>query len=164
MAKQKSSNIITAISYAVFIMALVGVIGFLGIFSNWFTDDFKSFYVSYNGKVLPSQGTLALSSKSENRFEVGYTFNFLNGEESRQTGYTVKLLANPAHDFDFSVNDQLYSFAAETDLASAFDLKTYDNYFTLDISETPTMQAVLKRIYASGEIATVKERCSIRPE
>ncbi|NCA68305.1 MAG: hypothetical protein EOM87_09635 [Clostridia bacterium] len=139
-----------ALSYATVVLLLVAMCGLIAYFTSGFTSDFKTFYIEKDGQIyLCDVFDLLLSPNEENRFDVKYTFGALNDEVG---GYTVKIVPNisNSNDFDFTVDGEVYSFGAESDLTGGFDLALYDNYFT--INGDFTMRSILERLYPEKEI------------
>ena len=61
--------------------------------------------------------------------QVKYTFGALNKDI---TGYSVKVIPNAAgKDFNFTVDGQMHSFQAETDLTAGFEIERGENSFTI---------------------------------
>lgn len=85
MTKSKIGQVV---SYIVILLVIVAVIGVFAYFTNGFTSDFKTFYVSVNGKDVMASGNGYVVTPSEPlKVDVKYTFAF-NKNETK--GYSVK--------------------------------------------------------------------------
>ena len=119
---QTGNAVAKVIGYILLVLVVVGVIGVIVYFTGGFTSDFKTFYVSVDGKdVLTSAGGYKTSQEMPLTVDVKYTFGSAGGDVS---GYSVKIVPHVVEgkDFDFTLDDQVYSFQAETDLTAGFDI------------------------------------------
>lgn len=127
------------------ILAIVGCFVFIARYTNNFTGNFSTFYLESNGKMITCDTSkYSMEIDKEYRFEVGYTFNFLNKDE--QLGYHVSIVPNITNntDFDFTVDNLTKSYNEEKDLTKFFNIKTYDKYFTIKpIIDLPEMMTIL---------------------
>lgn len=143
-AKNKKAGKI--IVYVLILLILVGCVGFFAYFTNGFTGDIKTFYVECGDKkVMSSSGGFVLSSVEPLDVDVHYTFGFFNKDIS---GYNVTVLPNT--DFDFTVDGQVYSFAAEENLNAGFDIEYNESSFT--ITPKANLREILQAIYPDKEI------------
>lgn len=157
-AKKKVLTFGKVLTYVLLLLLVVGMIGFFALFTNGFTSDLKSFYVEFNGKkILTQNNNLALDCDKELRFDIKYTFDVFAGKDSEPKGYSVQIVPNITAEtnFDFTVDGQIYSFAGEKDLTSAFNIVEYDTYFTLNLPSTLTLQQVLQAVYGNAKTVTV---------
>ena len=127
MTKSKIGQVV---SYIAILLVIVAVIGVFAYFTNGFTTDFKTFYVSVNGKdVMTSQNGYVVTPSEPLKVDVKYTFAF-NKNETK--GYSVKIVPNKSdEDFDFSVDGESKSFQSETDLTAAFAIDKGEKSFTV---------------------------------
>lgn len=109
MTKSKIGQVV---SYIAILLVIVAVIGVFAYFTNGFTSDFKTFYVSVNGKdVMTSQNGYVVTPSEPLKVDVKYTFAF-NKNETK--GYSVKIVPNKTdEDFDFSVDGETHFFGDE---------------------------------------------------
>ena len=115
------------ISYALILLLLVGVVGFIAYFTNGFTEDFKSFYVNVNGEnVLDEENGVIVCPEDPLDVKVRYTFGVFS---KKLTGYEIEIV--PAADFVFYVDGAAHSFANEQDLTGGFDIVGDDESFTI---------------------------------
>ena len=143
-AKNKKAGKI--IVYVLILLILVGCVGFFAYFTNGFTGDIKTFYVECGDKkVMSSSGGFVLSSVEPLDVDVHYTFGFMNKDIS---GYSVTVLPNT--DFDFTVDGQVYSFAAEENLNPGFDIEYSESSFS--ITPKQTLREILQAVYPDKEI------------
>lgn len=148
---QKKTTIYKIISVILILLAVAGATGFIAMFTNGFTEEFKSFYIETNGeKLLQTETNRVFACGEEQRFDVKYTFSDLT--KDKPSGYTVKVIPNEETDFDFTVDGEVYSYAAVTDLTAAFDIVKYDEYFTLTLSDGMSIQSVLGSLYPDKNV------------
>ena len=102
MTKSKIGQVV---SYIAILLVIVAAIGVFSYFTNGFTTDFKTFYVSVNGKdVMTSQNGYVVTPSEPLKVDVKYTFAF-NKNETK--GYSVKIVPNKTdEDFDSSVDGE----------------------------------------------------------
>ncbi|MBQ9780181.1 MAG: hypothetical protein IJW00_04470 [Clostridia bacterium] len=139
------------IIYALIILALIGILGFIIYFTGGFTTDFTGFYAVVDGEDVLSTGSNFQTSHDDSmHVDVKYVFASPNDEAK---GYSVKVVPNPIKDkdFDFRLNGDLYSFQAENDLTAGFEIKQEDTSFTL----TPKgdLTAILSAVYPGYTVA-----------
>ena len=71
MQASKIKTVATILAYIAGILILVAVVGLVYRFTNGFNEDFKTFYVEYDGKqILSSDSDLILFTSNTYRFEV----------------------------------------------------------------------------------------------
>ncbi len=147
MTKSKIGQVV---SYIVILLVIVAVIGVFAYFTNGFTSDFKTFYVSVNGKdVMSSSGGYTVSPDKPLSVEVKYTFAF---NQSETKGYSVKIVPNKTDEnFDFSVNGETHYFNDEKDLASGFTIEKKEKSFTVK-PKGGTLKSILQAVYPDKEI------------
>lgn len=143
------------ISYVLIVLALVGVIGFIAKFTSGFTSDFKTFYVTIDGKdVMAEANHYAIGKNETMKVDVKYTFNSSNSEVS---GYSVKIVPNVDEDknFEFMVDGEVHSFYDIEDLSAGFIIEKSENSFT--ITPKGELTDILKAVYPEGEVADCSE-------
>ncbi|GHW02805.1 hypothetical protein AGMMS50249_5910 [candidate division SR1 bacterium] len=152
MDKYSTRKIGSAITYILLLLLLAAVVGVVYHFTNGFKTEFTTFYVQQGDTMFYDvTDDYPVPFNEETRFDVKYTFGVLDKELS---GYSVKIVPNVSgdKDFDFTVDGLYYSYGGETDLTSAFDLKQYDDYFTLFVDDTMTMKKVLEKLYTGKTV------------
>ena len=128
----KKGNVGRIVSYILILMVIVATIGVFAYFTNGFTSDFKTFYISVNGKdVMTSQGGFVATTKEPLSVDVKYTFGAFNKDENK--GYSVKIVPNKIEngDFTYTVDGESKSFQSETDLTAAFAIDKGEKSFTV---------------------------------
>ncbi len=144
------------ILYALIILALIGICGFIIYFTGGFTTDFTGFYAVVDGEDVLSTGSNFQTSHDDSmHVDVKYVFASPNDEAK---GYSVKVVPNPIKDkdFDFRLNGDLYSFQAENDLTAGFEIKQEDTSFTL----TPKgdLTAILSAVYPGYTVSECEDK------
>ena len=148
-------NAAKIIAYVLIVLAIVGIFGVIAKFTNGFTSDFKTFYVTIDGKdVMTTTNGYVLDKDEPVKVDVKYTFSSSNAEVS---GYSVKVIPNAAldKDFDFTMDGSVYSFQMEEDLTDGFIIEKSEDSFTIlpkgDITD------ILRAVYPEAEIDECKE-------
>jgi hypothetical protein len=115
------------ISYILILMIVIGAIGFLAYFTNGFTEDIKTFSVECNGKHITTSAS-GFSTTMKNPLEVKVKYTLSSKETS---GYSLKIVPNAiaGKDFDFKLDDDVYSFQSETDLTDGFEVEYKEDSF-----------------------------------
>lgn len=132
------------------VLVLAGVVGVIVRFTGGFTSDFKTFYVTVDGKdVMSSAGGFDATLEKPLKVDVKYAFNSLGGDIS---GYSVKVVLHAVEgkDFDFTLDGQAYSFQAETNLTGGFDIEYGEESFA--VTPKGGVDDVLKGVYPNNEI------------
>ena len=142
--------------YALIVLALIGILGFIIYFTGGFTTDFTGFYVTVDGEdVLSTGSNFQTRHDDPMHVEVKYVFASPNDQAK---GYSVKVVPNPIKDkdFDFRLNGDLYAFQAEDDLTAGFEIKQEDTSFTL----TPKgdLTAILSAVYPGYTVADCNDK------
>ena len=138
------------IIYALIILALIGVLGFIIYFTGGFTTDFTGFYVNVDGEdVLSTGSNFQTSHDDPMHVEVKYVFASPNDEAK---GYSVKVVPNPIKDkdFDFRLNGDLYSFQSEKDLTAGFTIKRDGGSFT--VAPKGNLTEILSAVYPEDTV------------
>ena len=154
--KQTGKTVGKVIAYILVLLVVAGVIAVIVRFTGGFTSDFKTFYVSVDGKdVLTSAGGYEVTNEKPLTVDVKYTFGSAGGDVS---GYSVKVVPHAVEgkDFDFTLDDQVYSFQAETDLTAGFDIAREETSFT--ITPKGGVTEVLRAVYPNNEIGDCSDK------
>ena len=134
---------------------LAGIVAVIYRFTNGFNEDFKTFYVEYDGKqILTTESEMRLVSGNTHRFDVKYTFDTGNSEPK---DYNIEVIPNAERDFDFTVDGERYLYSKESDLTSAFGLNKQDTYFELAIPQGFGLEYVLQSCYPGKEVVVPEE-------
>ena len=147
MTKSKIGQVV---SYIVILLVIVAVIGVFAYFTNGFTSDFKTFYVSVNGKdVMTTANGYVITPQDPLSVDVKYTFAF---NQSETKGYSVKIVPSKTDEnFDFSVDGETHNFGDEKDLSNGFIIEKKEKSFTV-IPKGGTPQEILQAVYADNEV------------
>ena len=154
--KQTGKTVGKVIAYILVLLVVAGVIAVIVRFTGVFTSDFKTFYVSVDGKdILTSAGGYEITNEKPLTVDVKYTFGSAGGDVS---GYSVKVVPHAVEgkDFDFTLDDQVYSFQAETDLTAGFDIAREETSFT--ITPKGGVTEVLRAVYPNNEIGDCSDK------
>lgn len=143
--KQKTARIIT---WVLIVLLLAACLGAVAHFTNGFTEDFKTFYITVDKKdIMTSASNYQLVEGDPLEVAVKYTF------AGSGRGYTVKVVPNklPGKDFDFTVDGEVYSFQAETDLTAGFIIECEDDSFTIE--PKGKLNEVMAAVYPNNEVS-----------
>ena len=141
MAKKqgRTSNFI---SYILFFLIAIGLIGFLAHYTGGFTSSFKTFSIECDGKEISTSAS-GFETTVNKPLVVKVKYNF----DSKASGYSLKVVPNAlaGKDFDFTLDGDVYSFQAERDLTEGFNVEYEEDSFTL----TPkgNLTEILQAIY-----------------
>ncbi len=138
------------IFYALIVMALVGVIGFIVYFTGGFTTDFTGFYAVVDGEDVMSTGS-NFHVKTDDPLEVEVKYVFASPNEDAKD-YSVKVVPNAidGKDFDFTLNGDAYSFQSEKDLTAGFIVKRDGSSFT--IAPKGNLTEILSAVYPEDAV------------
>ena len=140
----KTTKIIT---YIAIVLAVITVIGVVAHFTNGFTSDFKTFYVTVDGKdVMTSAGGYRVTTSKPLEVDVKYTFGALNNKVDK--GYSLKIIPNniPDKDFTYTVDGEMKYFQSETDLSEGFEIDKGEKSFRIK-PKGETIAEVLSAVY-----------------
>lgn len=140
----KTTKIIT---YIAIVLAVITVIGVVAHFTNGFTSDFKTFYVTVDGKdVMTSAGGYRVTTSKPLEVDVKYTFGALNNKVDK--GYSLKIIPNniPDKDFTYTVDGEMKYFQSETDLSDGFEIDKGEKSFKIK-PKGETIVEVLSAVY-----------------
>ena len=141
MKNHKIKTVAVFIGYIVFLLLLIGMVGFVYMFTNGFNEQFKTFYLEFDGqKILSSQSELKLKSGEVYRFGVKHLFN---GEGTSSALFEVKIVPNAECDFTFTVDGDEMSYASLEDLSPAFNLSVKKDSFEFELVKDFDMKYVL---------------------
>ena len=148
MTKTKIGQVV---SYIVILLVIVAVIGVFAYFTNGFTSDFKTFYVSVNGKdIMTSSSGYVITPQEPLSVDVKYTFAF---NQTETKGYSVKIVPNKTDEnFDFSVDGETHYFGDEKDLSNGFIIDKQEKSFTVTPKGSTPLE-ILQAIYPESEVS-----------
>lgn len=156
MKKQGTIKIGKILSYVAIVLVFVLVCGFLAYFTGGFTSDFKTFYAVVDGKdILTSANGYVIAPEKPLIVDVKYTFGAVN---KNIYGYTVKVVPNTdaEQDFDFTIDGQVYSFAAEKDLTKGFDIEQGESSFTL--KPKGSLTEIMAAVYPNNTVGDCSDK------
>lgn len=137
------------------LLLVAGLVAIIYKFTNGFNEDFKTFYVEYGGKqILAADSQLSLTTGKTHRFDVKYTFDT---PQSDVKEYSVEIVPNAQHDFDFTVDGERHLYSEQDDLSAAFGLKKSDTYFELSVTEEFSLEYALQSCYPGKEVVIPEE-------
>ena len=143
----KTTKIIT---YIAIVLAVITVIGVVAHFTNGFTSNFKTFYVTVDGKdVMTSAGGYRVTTSKPLEVDVKYTFGALNNKVDK--GYSLKIIPNniPDKDFTYTVDGEMKYFQSETDLSEGFEIDKGEKSFRIK-PKGETIAEVLSAVYGKS--------------
>lgn len=155
-SKRTTKNLGTFLTWILMLLIVVGFIGVFAKYTGGFTTDFKTFYVTIDGKdIMTTSGGYKVTPKTPLAVGVNYTF----ASENTENGYSVKIVPNAikAKDFDFTLNGEVYSFQGEKDLTAGFDIKYEAKSFTVVPKGTNT-QEILQAVYPNYIISDCADK------
>lgn len=156
MSKQTGKTAGKVIAYILVLLAVIGVVGVIIRFTGGFTSDFKTFYVSVDGKdVLTDMSGFEVTPQQPLSVDVKYTFGSAGSDVN---GYSVKVVPHTVEgkDFDFTLNGDVYSFQAENDLTAGFDIERKETFFT--VTPKGGVTEVLQAVYPNYEVGDCREK------
>ena len=145
-----SNTVIKVISYVLVIMVIIGIIGVVAYFTGGFTSEFKTFYVTVDGKdIMTDSSGYIIDENQPFTVEVKYTLGLAGNENS---GYTVKVMPNPVEgkDFGFLVDGEEYSFQSLSNLNAGFEIEETKGGFT--ITPKGSMNDILQAVFPEQEV------------
>lgn len=153
MNKRKLTNDFSTILSSLFILLLVvGVVGFLFIFTENFTTPLKNFYVTCgNDDFISDRENFDIVVGKEYKFEIKTNIN-VSGTDAK---YIVSVVPNETSrtTFSYSVDGTEYNFADLKSLIKGFSVIAYDDYFILIANMD--LQEILQLYYPSATLQNV---------
>ena len=132
------------------LLLVAGLVAVIYKFTNGFNEDFKTFYVEYEGKqILAQNSAMTFTEGKTHRFDVKYTFD-TGQTEARD--YSVEIVPNAEQDFEYLVDGEIYLYSQAGDLSSAFSLKKQKSYFEITLREDMTIQSALETVYPGQQV------------
>ena len=144
------------IAYVLIVLSLVGVLGTIAKFTSGFTSDFKTFYVTVDGKdIMTTANNYTLTHRDTMKVDVKYTFS---SNEVNVSGYSVKVIPNviEGKDFDFEADGLIHSYHNVENLTKGFIIEESKSTFT--ITPKGDLTEILKAVYPDSEIADCTDK------
>lgn len=143
------------------VLFAVAAVGLIYKFTNGFNEDFKTFYIEYEGKqILTADSKLSLKSSKTHTFTVKYTFDT---EKSEPKDYKVKIVPNVERDFDYTVDGEKYLYSKTGELTSAFGLVKEQSQFSITLPSDYNLQKVLQAVNGGKNTVVPEEAESNNP-
>ena len=140
------------IAWVLIVLALIGTIGAIAYFTGGFTSSFQSFYVEIDDKQI---STTASGYKMSPDSPLTVNVEYLLSEEVLD--YSVKVIPHALKnkDFDFKLDDDVYSYQGEKDLTSGFDIEYGESSFT--IKPKGGITKILQAIYPHNQVEDCRQ-------
>lgn len=152
---KKAGKLGKIISIVAAILVVATVAGLLAFFTNGFTSDFQTTYVECGeDKIVGSAAGYCLSS--DKPLSVKVVSPFKTG--SAKSGYSVRVVPHyiSGHDFDFTIDGQVYAYSKEKNLTPGFEITYNGNSF--DIQAKGGINEVLHAVYPGKEISDCSDK------
>lgn len=153
MSKRKSTNdFSTILSSFIILLLVVGVVGFLFIFTENFTTPLKNFYVTCgNDDFISDRENFDIVVGKEYKFEITTNIN-VSGTDTK---YIVSVVPNETSTttFSYNVDGTEYNFADLESLIKGFSVSAYDDYFIL--TANMDLPDILQLYYPSATLENV---------
>lgn len=143
-------TLVKAIVYIAVIGLIAGIIAVIYKYTNGFSEDFKTFYVEYDGEqILTKETKLKFAHGNTYKFDVKYTFE-KDGAEPKD--YSVKVVPNVAPDFEYTVDEKTYKYSSLKDISIAFELKKDKTSFSITLEDGLSLNSVLRRMHSGKNV------------
>ncbi len=129
---------------AILLVALIGVIAFVAIFTNGFSRGISTFVVKVDGELVVKTKTITLQSDATVQIQTAY----LTGNHA---GYQFAFVPHKGKDFTFLVNGERHNFSDETDLSAGFDFEKTTESLTL-YNKGLSLESILSRVYSGQTV------------
>ena len=143
------------------LLLVAGLVAVIYKFTNGFNEDFKTFYVEYEGKqILSENSEVTFTEGKTHRFDVKYTFD-TGQTEARD--YSVEIVPNAEQDFEYTVDGETYLYSKAGELSAAFSLKKQKSYFEITLREDMTIQSVLETVHPGQQVEVPENAADLFP-
>ena len=133
--RNKNNIIATLLSGLILVLIVIGVVGYISIYTNNFTTDLKTFHLKIDGeKIINDIDNFEIELNKEYKFEVIDNFYIHTPLECT----IVPNLDIDATKFEFYVDNIYHQFCYEESLIKGFEIKVFQNYFILKASKDLT--------------------------
>ncbi len=143
------SKAVRIVLYVLLVLVVAAAVGLVIKFTNGFTEDFTTFYITVEETDVMSVGNDFVFQFDEPlQVDVHYLFD----STEKAKGYSVKVVPNKVDgkDIDFTVDGELYSFQAESDLTAGFEIVKSEKSFT--IKPNGDFKGILEAVYPNKTI------------
>ena len=143
--------IIKIISWLLVAFVLIAGIGAIAHFTGDITTEQRDFYISVDGKKI---STTAADYDLSPDAPITVKVNDI-APEGATSPYSVKVIPNAlsGKDFDFTLDGEVYSFQAESDLTAGFDIEYSESSFT--IAPKGSLNAVMAAVYPNSTLSDI---------
>lgn len=130
-------------------------------YTNGFNEDFKTFFIEYNGdQILTTENKMTFKKETAHRFDVKYTFD---KNDSVPKGYKVKIVSNMTRDFDYTVDDKKYLFSKVGELTTVIEPVMHDTFFELYFPKSMSFGEILKKVHNGTSVSVPSDALIINP-
>lgn len=141
---------VKVITYVLIVLFLVFGIGLIYRYTNGFSEDFKTFYLEYNGeKILSTTSTANYTAGDQIRYDVKYMSD-LTGTGTQE--YTVSIIPNPEADVIVTVDGVSEEWSSLPDFTPCFEILKEDSYFMIDLPEDFSVTGLLSEIFETANM------------
>lgn len=151
-----TGKLIIQLLVGVLVIALVGgIIAVVYRYTNGFNEEFKTFYVEYDGKQILTESSEMMTFEADTapKFTVKYTFD---GENAEPKDYSVKVLPNKETDFEYTVDGNKHLYSKTKELTAAFGIEKSSTSFTLTLTHEMNIRNVLREANGSTDVKVPK--------
>lgn len=144
--KERGKTAAKIAAYILILLAVIGITGAIVHFADGLKGDFRTFYVTVEGKdIFTTGGGYKASQNEPLKAEVKYAL-------AESNGYSVKVVPNviEGRDFDFVLDGEVYSFQAEKDLTKGFEIEYKESSFT--VTPKGSITDILQAIYPESTV------------
>lgn len=152
MSKRKSTNFSAILSSLFILLLVVGVVGFLFIYTENFTTPLKNFSVRCgNDDFISDRENFNMVLGKEYKFEIKTNIN-LSGTEKK---YIVSVVPNETSTtaFSFDVDGTTKEYGKIESLAKGFTIVGYDDYFLFTANKD--LPEILSMYYLTSTLNNV---------
>lgn len=147
------SAFVKVITWILILGAVVAAGVAIAHYTGGFTGDFTTFYLTVDDRdILSSAKGYKISPDKPLTVNVNYTF-----AGDSVSGYSLKVIPNAiaGEDFDFTIDGEIYSFQAETDLTAGFNIEQNEDNFV--IKPKGSLNEIMAAVYPNSELSDVSE-------
>lgn len=151
-------SVCLALIWVAIVALIVGVMVYLSKMTNGFQEDFKTFYLEYEGKAITAkESKLSLKPDKENRFDIKYAMGFSVNDNADNT-YSVEIIPSSAYDdLVYTVDGEEYSFGDIEGFTDIFKIERDEKYFTVKAPEDATLISLLSAKYPEQTVEVSSE-------
>ena len=159
--QSKGQTAAKVIGIVLVLLLLAGIVAVIYRFTNGFNEDFKTFYVEYDGEqILSADSKMSFKAGETYRFDVKYTFDT---DKSETKDYSVTIVPNAENDLEYTVEGEPYLYYKAGDLSVAFGLRKHDTYFEIVTAEDTGLTGVLESKYLGQTVEIPESAASENP-